>query len=213
MRDSLTAYKRPFWKSPLFALCAVGAAVVAVFAAVAVAVSGPSAPASAYASYGQYVGSSFNCYYVQSTAEVATDIALGYCPAHSVAVHVPLGWEESHWYIYDSDTYINRVIPVSSRSTYRSYTVNFGKTYSSSISGYSSNKSTFGYNAPKTVTTRGGGSLRGSCAESMTTIQLRGGTSSGSGSSSGSRGGGSLRGGSGSSGSKTTTRTGSGSHC
>ena len=213
MRDSLTAYKRPFWKSPVILAAAGVVLLVAVIAALVAAVaSTPSSPYS-YADYGQTINGRFNCYYEVTRAEVTNDIALGYCPRNSVAVLAPVSWQESHWYIYDSSNYSSRVVPVAYRKSYSTYTLNFSRTNSAAISKYSSNKSVSGYTAPRTVTTRGGGSLRGSCSESMTTIQLRGGTSSGSGSSSGSRGGGSLRGGSGSSGSKTTTRTGSGSHC
>lgn len=195
MRDSLTAYRQPLWKSPIILGVALVAVVVAGIAAlIAVAASSTPNPAAVYASYGQTVSGRFDCYYIESPAEVANDIALGYCPRNSVAVAAPVGWQQSHWYIYDSDSYVTRVVPVSYRNSYRNvYIVNFSRTYSSSISQYSANRNTSGYTAPRSVTTRGGGSLRGSCAESMTTVQLKGGTNPGSGSSSGSRNGGSLR--------------------
>lgn len=180
------------------------------------------------AAYGQQVGSTFDCYFVDDIGEVTDLIRAGLCPAGSVATVMPLSWEEEYWSYYSSTAYVNTYMPSQYRSHYTSVTVvSFSSHYGSQITAASSH-ATYKSNTGKTVAgtsklkfgtgssgsssggsaVHGGGSVRCAKSENMTTIQEKSGTSG----SSGSHGGGSARsGGSSSSKSGTKTTTGSGS--
>ena len=127
-------------------------------------------PASyAPAAYGQQIGNTFDCYYVDSPAEVTSLMAAGLCPANAVPMMMPLTWRETYAYYYDSPGYYNTYIPVARRTTYVNVTVvNFNKQYGSQIKSasanatYKSNTGTVvkGSALPSTGVTFGGGNAR-----------------------------------------------------
>lgn len=216
---------------------AASAALLAGAAAGCGATAGSSstgAPVSyAPAAYGVSSGHGFDCYYIESAAEVTALINAHHCPPGSTATPMPLTWEETYWSYYDSDAYYGTYMPAYERTMFvTSYSVTFARKYSTTIkldaskgtylsssgkkvSGPSVAKLKFTAGAGKSgsvTTVHGGGSLRGAkaCSLPMTVLSDK----SGSGSSS-SHGGGSLR--SGTSGSKTSTgskskTTGTGAH-
>lgn len=169
------------------------------------------------AAYGQQVGSVYDCYYADDPGEVTALIAAGLCPHGSIATAMPLYWEEEYWAYYSSPAYYGTYMPARYRSHYTSVTiVHFSSTYKTQIAAASSkavyksssgqrvtgtSKVKFGTGTSQSVH---GGGTRGGCAESLTVVQLRSGssgssvshgggtrsgTSSGSKSGSGSRGG------------------------
>lgn len=169
------------------------------------------------AAYGQQVGNVYDCYYIDDVDEVTALgtglIAKGLCPHNSVPTVMPLSWEEEYWAYYSSPAYYGTYMPARYRSHYTSVTiVHFSSTYKTQIAAASSkavyksssgqrvtgtSKVKFGTGTSQSVH---GGGTRG-CAESMTVVQLRSGssgshgggtrsgTSSGSKSGIGSRGG------------------------
>jgi len=200
----------------LLAACSIVLATVLTLAGCGLS-SGGSATYTP-AAYYQTIGGVAECYYVQTPLEVTDLIQAGLCPAHSVAVRMPLSWEEEYWAYYSSPAYYDTYMPTSYRSRYTSVTViSFSKTYSKQISS-AETKATYKSSSGGTVkgttsklkfgsgsgssTVHGGGSGRGAaaCSFGMTTLQDKSGTSSSS------HGGGSGRSGT-SSGSKTTTKT------
>lgn len=201
------------------------AALAVAGAALAASACGSTGSAAAVsyapAAYGVSVGHNFDCYYIESPAEVADLISAGLCPHGSVATPMPVTWEETYWSYYSSPAYYNVYMPANYRRTYTSvYVIHFKTTYSKQITadashgtyksstgktvtGNSAAKLTFGSGTSKTTTVRGGGAGRaaGSCSLPMNVLADKGSTTT-------SRGGGSGRSGT-SSGTKTTTKTGS----
>lgn len=135
--------------------------------AVAVVTTQPASYAPA--AYGQQVGNVFDCYYVDSPAEVAPLVAAGLCPPNAVPTMMPLIWHETYASYYDSPGYYNTYIPVARRTTFVNVTVvNFNKTYGPQITAqsknatYKSNTGTIvkGSALPSTGVTFGGGNAR-----------------------------------------------------
>lgn len=178
------------------------------------------------AAYYQAVAGVDECYYVDDTTEAVNLIAAGLCPRGSIAVRMPLTWEEEYWAYYSSPSYINTYIPSAQRTHFTTVTVvTFSTKYKTQISSLSSkaiykgsNGSTatgssvrkFTGSGSGTGTVHGGGSARG-CAGTMQELANK---SSGSSST---HGGGSARTGSsssksGTSSSKTGSKTSSGSN-
>lgn len=183
--------------------------------------SGSDDATYAPAAYGQQVGNAYDCYYIDDVDEVTALgtglIAKGLCPHNSVPTVMPLYWEEEYWAYYSSPAYYGTYMPARYRSHYTSVTiVHFSSTYKTQIAAASSravyksssgqrvtgtSKVKFGTGTSQSVH---GGGTRGGCAESLTVVQsrsgssgssvshgggTRSGTSSGSKSGSGSRGG------------------------
>jgi hypothetical protein len=162
------------------------------------------------AAYGVQNGSVFDCYYAEDPSEVAALINAGDCPHGAVATAMPLYWEEEYYPYYSSSAYYGVYMQPRYRSHYTSVTVvHFQSAHSADITRYSStaryksssggyvtgsSKVKFGSGSGSSAVHGGGNARTGGCAESMTVVQMRGG-SSGSG---GSHGGGSARSGSGS---------------
>lgn len=97
------------------ALLLVGAlAAVAVLAGCSHATPVSYAPAA----YGVQAGSVYECYYVNSPAEVTTLIANGQCPVGSVPTRMPESWLNEYFSYYDSPVYYNTYVPVGYRTTY-----------------------------------------------------------------------------------------------
>lgn len=154
------------------------------------------------AAYYQTVNGVNDCYYAASPAEVTSLIAAGLCPANSVAVAMPLTWDEEYFDYYSNPVYYDTYMPVSYRSHYTSVTiVTFKSRYSAQITKMSSkavykssaggtvsgskvNTKYFG-SGSRTTKSYGGGSRSGSSGTSKS------GTSSGSRSGSRSYSGGS----------------------
>jgi len=160
------------------------AILIAGLFAVLLALSGCSKPkpvAYAPAAYGMQVGGVFQCYYVDSPAEVQTLIARGLCPPGSVPTKMPESWLNEYFAYYDSPAYYNTYVPVA----YRSHYVGTYHTY------YTQHASVIAA-AAKSATWMGsdGKTVSGSKVD---TAKMKFSTGSGSNST---MGGGSLRGGS-----------------
>lgn len=169
------------------------------------------------AAYYQTVGGVNDCYYVDDPGEVTALISAGLCPVHSVAMLMPVSYEETYWGYYSSPTYYDTYMPVSYRSHYTSVTiVHFSSTYSKQISTAESkavyksstggkvtgtSKLKFGTSGSGSSSVHGGGSGHGasSCSLPMTVIQDKGSSSTSHG------------GGSGRSGTSSGSKSGSGS--
>lgn len=194
----------------LAASVAIGASVAAGAAA-----CGTAAYAATPASYGQYYGGAWHCYYVHDAYEATQLIHAGHCHYGDIPTLMPLWWHEEYYSYYSTGGYVNHFVLPSYRSSYRSVQITtFSRTYRSQISSLSSKASYKGKNgkpvtAPKPkfsskARTFGGGGSRsrtstgsGSSSRSRSTggsSRTGQGSRSGGGSSSGrSFGGGSSR--------------------
>jgi hypothetical protein len=151
---------------------------------VAVVTTQPAAASYAPAAMGVQVGNAFDCYYLDSPAEVTNMVAAGLCPAGSIPTVMPLAWHETYYDYYLSDAYLTYV-PTSYRSGwgnqwgtgstfYKTYNVTIVKdrttgTYKSSTgakvtglpkSGTTAPGSVFGGGNARTAPTLGGGNMR-----------------------------------------------------
>jgi hypothetical protein len=165
------------------------------------------------ASYGQYYGGAWHCYYVSDPYEAQQLIRTGHCHYGDVPTLMPLWWHERYFGFYSGPSYYNRYVSPTYRSTYVNVQVNsFGRTYRSQIQGQSqlatwkssSGKTVSGTKVKPRFTSGtggqryGGGSSRtgsrsgsgssGSCCKSRSGGSFGGGSRSG-----GSFGGGSSR--------------------
>lgn len=127
---------KKLWKSLLVVLAtAVGAATIAGCGLD----SGGDDPTYTPAAYYQTVNGVNDCYYVSTPVEVADLISAGLCPIHSVAMMMPVMWEEEYYSYYSSPAYYNTYVPVANRSVYVKYTVvSFKTKYSAGITKMSS---------------------------------------------------------------------------
>jgi len=176
----------------------IAALIAGLFIAVAAlaGLSGCSHTPVSYApaAYGVQAGSVYDCYYVYGNAEVNTLIARGYCPAGSVATHMPDSYLDTYFSYYDSPAYYDTFVPSPVRtvyiSTYHTYyvqhtavinTASKSATWKSSsgktVSGSKVNTAKMKFSTGSGSTSKmGGGSLRSGSS---------GGSSGGSGSGSG----------------------------
>ena len=181
------------------ALALSGAMLLATTAACGPMSASASSATYTPAAYYQTVGGVADCYYVDTSAEVADLISAGLCPVRSVATRMPLSWEEEYWSYYSSPAYYDDYMPVSYRKTYASVTVvHFSSTYSKQIktasvkatyksstgktvSGAGTSSLKYGTSTAKSKTVHGGGSgTVSSCSLAMTTLVDKSGTSSSS---------------------------------
>jgi hypothetical protein len=160
------------------------AILIAGLFAVLLALSGCSkSKPVAYAptAYGMQVGGVFQCYYVDSPAEVQTLIARGLCPPGSVPTHMPESWLNEYFAYYDSPAYYNTYVPVAYRTRYVGTYHTYYTQHASVIDAASKSATWMGSNG-KTVS-----------GSKVDTAKMKFSTGSGSNST---MGGGSLRGGS-----------------
>jgi hypothetical protein len=221
---------------------AAAAAGVTAAAVLAACSSSPTGSAQAVTYAPAAYGVPGHCYYVNYPAEATALIAAGLCPRGWVPTQAPLAWEEEYADYYDSDAYVTTYVPAVDRVTYRSTQTRFYTRYrvtiisaeksavyrsstGATVKGYTGSAMKFSGGNGSTLRNGGGSARSGggsgvsTCSLNMTTITLRGGTTSGggsarSGTSSGSgtsrgttSGGGSARSGG------TTSRTGTSGGC
>lgn len=91
------------------------------------------------AAYGEVVGGTGRCYFIQDPAEVAALQQAGLCPVTWMAYQAPSAWEATYWDWYSSPSYYGYYVPAARRTTYTSVTVvSFRSAHASDISRLSS---------------------------------------------------------------------------
>jgi hypothetical protein len=162
----------------LAASVAIGASVAAGAAA-----CGTAAYAATPASYGQYYGGAWHCYYVHDAYEATQLIHAGHCHYGDIPTLMPLWWHEEYYSYYSTSGYVNHFVLPSYRSSYRSVQITtFSRTYRSQITSLSSKASYKGRNG-KTVTAPKPKFTTGTKGRSFGGGSSRSRTSTGSGSS------------------------------
>jgi hypothetical protein len=116
-------------------LAGVAIASVTVTGAATISACSPAHAVSyAPASYGEYYGGHWHCYYVHDYYEYTQLVHAGHCHAGDIATLMPLYWHERYYGYYSGVGYTNHFVLPSYRTTYVNVQVNqFGRTYRSQI--------------------------------------------------------------------------------
>ena len=101
----------------------------------------------------------FHCYYLETPIEVTDLVSAGLCPRGSVAILMPVAWEEMYYGYYSSSSYYGRYMPHSYWSSYTKIVITFKAKNSRQIDADAS-KGTYKTSTGKTVTGVSGSALK-----------------------------------------------------